>query len=281
MRWGLVLSLVLMSAPAVRAAVILASDSATDPAYTTGWGPGTNGGSGWGGAWSMVNQTNVAITATNGGRGWFTGNSTGNDNTAGDTNADGDIGAKAWGLFSNTSNVGSPPAANTDQIFAVRPLAAMLQIGQTLSFDMDNGNVATSQVVGMRLLSSATDVNTRVFEIRFVGGDANYSLIATPNAATTVPFTREGVHVDYTLTGSNTFSLKATRLVDGSVFTTTGTNANANSIAAVAFKNQLAGTGATADAYFNNLTLSTVPEPATIGAVAMGSLLLGARRKRR
>lgn len=273
MRWGLVLSVMLMSCSALRAAVIIASDNASDPAYASGWTSGANGGSGWGGGWSFVNQSNVALGANTSNRGSTIGNSTGNDNTAGDTNADGDInstGGKAWGLYSNT----------TDHAYAVRPLASTLQIGQTIGFDIDNGNIASTQVVGLRLLSNAADITSRVWEFRFVGGDPDYTVIANPNTTSTMTFTREGVHVDYTLTGASTFTLAARRLVDGATYTLNGTNANANSIAGIAFKNQLAGSGATADAFLNNITVSTVPEPVSLGLISIAPFVLSCRKRR-
>ena len=95
----------------------VAHDDASDAAYSDGLQPGDNGGTGtWGGGWTFRNQSNVALTATDGNRGWFVSSSV-NNNTGGvDSNGDGDInttGNKAWGVYSNS----------VDQVYAIRPLS--------------------------------------------------------------------------------------------------------------------------------------------------------------
>ena len=150
-------------------AATAASDNQSDPAYAT-WDPGDNGGTGWGGGWTFRDQANALVTATDANHGWFVANSTNNDNVAGDSNADGDINSpstsKAWGLYSN--------AVDKD-IYAIRPFDGALTIGQTFKFDMDNGNIASGQVVGMRLLTNVSNIVSRDFEIRFVGGATDYT----------------------------------------------------------------------------------------------------------
>lgn len=279
MRWGLVLGFILfVSAPAIRASVIIASDAESDPAYSSGWGPGTNGGSGWGGAWVFRDQSNALVTATSGSKGWFTGTSTANETT--DTNADGDIdtpsvSGKAWGLYSN--------AANND-IYAVRPFASAMAVGQTLSANIDNGNIATNMVVGLRLLTNASDITTRDFEFRFVGGATDYTIVNSAGAAnavdTTIPFSREGIHLEFTLTSASTYSILMKSLVNGTTVTQTGTLVSGSApIVGLAFKNQEAGAGTTANAYFNSISLTAVPEPTSAGILAVG-LIFGIRRSR-
>jgi hypothetical protein len=254
-------------------AATTASDSQSDSSYAT-WDPGDNGGSGWGGGWTFRNQANVVLTTTSGSRGCFVGSSLGNNNPAGsDGNGDGDINSlstvKAWGLYSNSG----------DQVYAIRPFNGALSIGQTLMWDMDNGNIASGQVVGLRLLGDPNDINSRIFEARFVGGDSFYTLVGAPNQATAVPFTREGLHFEYTLTSASTFSLSIERLSDGSISTYSGANVNGNSIMALAFKNQFAGSGAAADGYLNNLAI--IPEPGTMALVGLGAVMLIRRGRRR
>jgi hypothetical protein len=260
-------------------ASLAANDSAADAAYNGGWGPGTNGGTGWGGAWTFRNQANTLITTTNGSRGWFTGNSLGNN--FGEPNqptaSDEDIntptsGGRAWGLYSNTGG--------TDQIYAIRPFSGALNVGDTVSWYMDNGNIDPGQVVGVRLLSDSNDVNSRVFEVRFVGGDSFYTLVGTPNQTSTIGFTRQGVLVEYSLTGTNTFSVKLTRLANNVSQTITGANVNANAIMALAFKNQLAGNGGDFDGFFNSISVSPVPEASAIWLCSLTIVYL-ARRSRR
>lgn len=272
MRFAFVLGLTaLMSAATVRASTILASDSATDPAYSSGWGPGTNGGTGFGGAWNFYNESSTAITSTNSNRGWFTGNSI-NNNQSGDTNSDGDIGSKAWGLYSNS----------VDNIYAVRAFSSALVPGDTLSVDMDNGLVASGMVDGVRLLTSTSPTpiasSARAFEFRFVGsntigagGTSDYSIVNSLGTSndTTIPFSTEGIHLSLTMLTSSTYSITMKSLVTGTTVTQTGTFATGSTpIVGFAFKNQQAGSGSSHDAYFNNLVLS-VPEPASLGFVAI------------
>ena len=76
----------------------------------------------------MVNQTNVAPGANTANRGSIVSNSINNDNTAGDTNADGDIVQRRGACIPTRMNYA----------YAVRPLASTLQVGQTISVDMSN-----------------------------------------------------------------------------------------------------------------------------------------------
>jgi hypothetical protein len=271
-----VLLICLTSAPSW--AAFIASDDASDPAYVT-WDPGDNGGSGWGGGWTFRNQSNVVMTTTNGNRGWFVADSRNNNSPAGaggDSNGDFDINTpdsgsgKAWGLYSNS----------TDQVYAIRPFGGgPLAVNDVFSFDFDNGNIAPSQVVGVRLLSDANDVNSRVFELRFVGGDSFYTIIAGPNQTTTHGFTREGIHAEYTLTGPSSYSLQVTRLQSGATDTYTGSNVNTNSIAVLAFKSQFPGSGAASDAFFNSISVTQIPEPASLGMFSLCGACFLRRRK--
>lgn len=247
---GISAACLLLFSSGVQAATI-ATDNAANSVYTA-WDPGDNGGTGWTGGWSFRNQGNTVLTIPNGQRGWFAGDSRGNDNIAGDTNGDFDINTpssaagKAWGLYSNGTTL--------DQVYAIRPFSA-LAVGNTIKWDIDNGNIATGQVVGLRLLSNASDINSRVFEHRFVGGDANYTAFGSPTQTTSIGFTREGLSVEYTLTSLTTYSLKVTRKVDGITQTLSGNNVNGNPIVALAFKNQFAGSGANSDAFLNNISI--------------------------
>jgi len=263
----------IVSAPGARGATA-AFDSQADPVYTT-WDPGDNGGTGWGGGWTFRDQANTILTVTDAQHGWFVANSTNNDNTTGDSNGDGDINSpstsKAWGLYSN---------AAAKDMYAIRPFDGALSAGQILKFDLDNGNIATSQVVGFRLLTNAADINSRDWEFRFVGGATDYTIVNSAGTAndTLIPFTREGIHVELTLTSATAYSVTMTRLVNNQIVTQTGSFVTTAPIVALALKNQEAGSGAAADAYFNNLVLTAVPEPSLAG-LAIAGLLAGIARK--
>jgi hypothetical protein len=262
-------------APVAAKASLLASDSQADPAYTA-WDPGDNGGTGWGGGWTFRNQSNTVLTTTSGQRGWFVANSVLNNSGGTDSNSDSDINTpslstgKAWGLYSNGTTL--------DQVYAIRPFNGTLSVGQTLKWDMDNGNIAASQVVGLRLLSNTSDIASRVFELRFVGGATFYEAFGGPSQTTSIGFSREGLHCEYTLTGASTYSLKIVRLENGSTQTLTGSNVNANAIAGLAFKNQFAGSGDAANGYLNNIAIT--PEPCTMILLGIGGMIAATKRRR-
>lgn len=268
-------AVLILWAQAARAAS-LASDNEGDAAYASGWAPGSNGGTGWGSGWTFRDQTNLILTATDSSHGWFVANSTNNNSTTGDADHDGDINSannKAWGLYSN--------AAGKD-VYAVRSFDGALGIGQTFKFDMDNGSIASSQVVGVRLLTSASDITFRDWELRFVGGGTNYTLVDAAGTGnnTGIPFTREGLHVAFTLTSASTYSATISSILTGQTVTDTGTLALGSApILGFALKNQEAGAGSAADAYFNNIAV--VPEPATLSLLGLSLLCMAVGRGRK
>ena len=257
-------------------ASLIASDDASDPAYNDGWQSGDNGGSGWGGGWTFRNGGNVVQNNPSGSFfGAFVGDSRGNNNPAGasgDSNSDLDInstGNKAWGMYANTAN----------ELYAVRPFSGALDVGQTVSFTFDNGNVDSTRVLGVRLLANAADIATRQFELRFVGGDSFYTVVAGANQTTTHGFTREGIRASFTLTGTNSYSLDVTRLQSGVTQTITGSLINPGgntAINGIAFRNLAAGSGATNDGYFNSIS---VPEPTSLAMAGVGAMALSRRRR--
>lgn len=262
-------------------ASLLAKDDASDPAYNDGWQTGDNGGTGWGGGWTFRNGGNALIPQpdppTAAFQGTFIGDARGNNSPAGaggDSNSDGDINVlgEAWGMYANSAN----------ELYAIRPFSGALSVGQTVAFDFDNGNVDSTRVLGVRLLANTADISTRQVELRFVGGDANYTVFSggTPPTLGSTGFTREGIHAEFTLTGTNTFSLLVKRLQSNTTQTVTGTLVSPggnNAINGIAFRNLSAGGGATNDGYFNSIA---IPEPSSLGLIAF-CLLLSANRAKR
>ena len=134
------------------------------------------------------------------------------------------------------------------------------------------------------MLANASDNATRQFELRFVGGDSNYTVISGGTSpTTTIGFSREGIRGDFTLTGANTYSLNITRLQTGQTQMVTGTLVSPggnNAIAGIAFRNLAAGSGAANDGYFNSISIVPEPSAAAAAGLAVGGLALVRRRRK-
>ena len=112
---------------------IVATDDASQAAYNDGWQVGDNGGSGYQ-PWSTITRENGS-----GFGGGFLSTGNGNVNIgSGGNNA-------AFGVFGNSGGVG----------VAVRPFSTPLQIGWTLSVDMDNQSIDNGGTVGFSLRNAA------------------------------------------------------------------------------------------------------------------------------
>ena len=108
-----------------------------------------------------------------------------------------DIGNPAWGFFASGNET-------SEALYDIS--GGALTVGQTLSFDIDNGGVGTGGVVGVGL-QNISNANNR-FEFLFVGGDSNY--VYNDNSGgndSGIGFTDSGLAIDFTLTGTNTYSL--------------------------------------------------------------------------
>lgn len=239
----------------------LASDNAADSAYNDGWQTGDNGGTGWGGAWNLFDQ--------GGNGGYFVGTSQNNGFNDGNIDSDG----KAWGLWAN----GGASAQ------ATRPFNGSLSIGQTFVIDMDNGFLDSGSWVGFTLTGFGDPGSTDQFSFFFQGGASNYKIsvgryVWYSETDTGVGFTSKGVHVEFTLTGSTSYSVAITPN-GGSTTVLTGNMVISSPIDHVELYNTHAGTGSAYDAFFNNIAI--VPEPTTAMLVAAGLVGMIAMRRRR
>ena len=225
----------------------------TPPVISCGGVPGVllelDGSDGWNG-WTLATTSGDVNQ-----NGHFFGNSINNNGTGGDSNSDGDIGNPAWGMYANTAQTA----------FAIYPLPS-LQPGDVFELSIDNGSVQAGGQVGFALVSGGV---TR-FEILFPGGAASYWINDSLGFQDSgIPFTREGLDVEFALTGVDTYTLTVTRLVDGSVYQSSGTLAGTAglSINSLRVFNFNAGTGSGADFFFNHLRLSqSVPVDDTLPA---------------
>jgi MYXO-CTERM domain-containing protein len=238
-----------------------ASDNAADPAYSAGWSTGTNGGTGFG-AWSMAPVGSPPQFS------YFIGSSA--SNGAAPPSGNIDSAGKSWGLAN----------AIADGCRASRQLTGgALAVGQHVLVDMDNG--AAGGLVEFALRSG---VNDR-FEWLVDGTNTDTYLFANRQSPTLVtqvntaiPLTANGLHLDFTLTGADTFAVDATP-AGGTVHHFTGTleGTTGTGIDTLEFLNFDAGTSPSHDLFFNNVAVT--PEPAGLGLLALGGLLLVRRRR--
>jgi hypothetical protein len=148
---------------------------------------------------------------------------------------------KAWGLQQTTGGNA------TD---AIRPLVGTLVSGQAISLDFDNKLVATNGVVGFSLQDSN---GNNAFEFFLTGGNTTYSIHDnTGNARDTgISFTGTGLHLDFLLTGSNTYLLRVIDLHTGAIYGISGATVGTVSVQQVRFFCYQSGDGN--NVYFNNL----------------------------
>lgn len=214
---------------------VIATDTASNSAYSGGWAAGSNGGSGYG-AWASNSS------ATNAGT--FVSSAPEIDTS----------GSKSLGLFANSGSIAD---------FS-RAITGNLQIGHTLAFDIDNKSIQTGGSDGITLKAGGTIA----FEFFFNGGNADYSVTdSTGQHQLTSPalaFTSTGLHVEFTLTSPTTYTLVATPALGGTVSNYTGTlansvNAASNPISTFRVFNFNAGSGASNNLYINttNILLPT------------------------
>ncbi|MDW8343463.1 MAG: PEP-CTERM sorting domain-containing protein [Verrucomicrobiae bacterium] len=249
----------------------LASDSADDSAYNDGWQAGDNGGTGFG-PWTFFflhpdldrNGVFMGSSANNGEA------PSGNIDTSG----------RSWGLYANFTT--GPSGPQIGGVSAVRPFTGgELGIGQTLRLAMDNGWVEQ----GFRV-PGAVGFSLNRFSFFFRAGDTEYR-VGNGNPADTlglygtgIPFTDDGLFIEFTRTGQDTFTLEVKRQEDDSeIYVINGTMPPGGPLDSITLYNRFAGPDSPRDLFFNRLEI--IPEPGTTALVVLGLLpALFLRRKR-
>jgi hypothetical protein len=235
-------------------AALLASDTASDPAYAGGNYAGLNGGTGFG-AWSV-----------SGSGGTFIGDSSNNG-----TSPSGNINTslRSFGFYGGNGT----PVGET----AVRPLIGNLLVSQIIKADFDNGFIDTGFADGI----SFGNASGARFTFQFPGGASTYQVIGSTTQNTTHTFTADGMRTSFTLTGADTYSFTVTYNTGtptSETFTGTLGGTSGSGIDRITlFNNQNHGNPAW-DAYANSL--SVTPEPGTLGLAGFAALGLLARRRR-
>jgi autotransporter-associated beta strand protein len=230
---------------------VVAASSAADSSLTNS-GTAFNGGFGFAAGWSGFNISG------GGSNGTFSAPS--NNNGNGGTN----IGnPNAWGMYNSTG----ADAGN------YRPLTTGLQVGQSFSFDFDNGSINSGRRKQVILYGSSND---RI-SFGFTGGGSLYTL--QNGAGVTIGtfatgFVSTGLHVTITLTGTNTFSATigqagATDVITGTLGGSAGTG-----LSGVTIKDNDTTAGASHDFFTNNLFQYT-PTVIAAGTLATAATYSG------
>lgn len=208
---------------------------------------------------SVDASSGFGIFNTSGGSGGSSGTFTGAS----------DIGNPSWGFYANN---GETSQALYD--FA----GGALTVGQTVSFQIDNGNIQPGGTVGIGLQNIGSGQNR--FETYFSGGQSNYSRLDSAGVSSTgVGFTSSGLTFAFTLTGADTYSIDITP-IGSSTTTLTGTlGGNAGSgVDRLRFFNFNAGAGGGSDAFLNNIEI--VPEPSSAALFGLAGIALALRRRK-
>ena len=227
-----------------------ASDFADATAYADGWIDGDEGGTGWPADLPWTFLPTVAPFAIE--------SSTANGD--GDSNGDGDIdtAGKSFKLVALNDALG----------YAIRFLDPVpLLIGDRVAFDFDAVGSGSLYFASCSLMENIGTPQQR-WAFHVAGDAAHYAMI--DSAGTTslgIPITDEGVHVEFDLTGTDSYTARVTPR-GGATTVRSGTLASGGDITSFLCAIGGGGEGISA-AYFNSVV---IPEPdalaAALGAVA-------------
>lgn len=271
-------------------AVLIASDDSSDAIYNSGLSDMNNGGSGFG-AWRT--RTNSGSDA-----GFFT--FTADNNNAGggsiatiDAGPDSNGSTDSWGFFANLNNL----RAVGYRSFNFTNGNTSLQVGDTFRWSMDNGGVDIGgSSVGLSLRSGnvigvpgntgdSTIFAGSRFRFEFQQGESNYTIVdSAGNVDTGIPFRRTGLDLEFTLTATDTYSLSITDVNSASplgIFTGTLVGSG-TAIESLAAYNRFSGNGSDQNVFFNNFSVTAIPEPSAFlfGGLVCSVLGVNFARKR-
>ena len=250
---GFILASILALASVSTLSAVSYFDSASDSAYADGWATGDNGGTGFG-AWALTSSGGTGFAGT------FTGDP-----------ADGGISGMSttsFGLYAN--DIGSGAFA-----IAERGFANPLGVGDSFSFQW--GINFDSGIGGNKGFSL------------YSGGTGGFELINLNNAGSS-DITINGNNVGFgygtaamtwtiTRTSATNLQVDATNRAGGAAYS--GNITISGTAAPDSFKFYASGMqgGTEAQPYFNNLTVTVVPEPSSLSLLALSGLALLRRRR--
>jgi hypothetical protein len=226
----------------------VADDDASNSAYAPGFANGSNGGTGFA-AWQLT------PASSGGAAGFFLGDSNNNGcfndglGTCPPCGPGINVFGTAFGLYANSGGT-----ARALRVFAAGGMVA----GRSFSVDFDNGCLdGAGTKAGFALQNAAGETR---FELYFNAGDTVYRIrdASGTSVSTGVGFTQRGLHVVFTLTGPNSYTVAITRLMDGTFASFTGTLAGTlnSAVDRVDFSYFNSGTGGnTRDVFVDRLEL--------------------------
>ena len=256
------LAFLIVATQSNHAQTIVASDNAGDPAYNSGWAPGSNGGTGFG-AWSLPGSTGTPGTNNVAGfNGAFTGSATGFSNYSSIYTS-----GKAFSIYAG-DNGGS--GAFQD---ASRPFSLALASGQTfthsIAFSFDNGNKGFDLYSNLDGTGQVFNFNINNTGYAWTGGRSasmtTWNGFRENGVVINFSFTRTASGFDYSIASAQDLNLSQA----GSV--------TAAGIGSVKYYISGAGGGDGGNLFFNNL--SVIPEPSSSLLMGLGLAGLAALRR--
>jgi hypothetical protein len=240
--------------------VDLAWDAADDSVYADGWQNGDDGGFGWNGGWIFRQMGDTS------GGGYDIATSSLNGVVPGDIDTNG----VAWRLY----------ASNGATVGADRRFAAPMEIGDTFSIDLDIADYPLDVFAIIDFANGTSPVPRMSFGVRD-GAPNYYYYDAAGDVDSSVPVNAAGLHVEFTMTGADTYKMRLVPGV-GDEATRSGVLQGSGAIAKVGVYLTADESPTMREAFFNSAHL--VPEPggasAAMGAAAALGALLYRRRRR-
>ena len=247
-------------------AAMVASDNASNYTNAIGTTGNTNGGTGFE-PWA------VTLSAS-GSRGNYLDTSSKAIATS----------TKSWGTYANN---GTSSRIDLTRAFetSLGGAGGKLDPGQTLSVAIESDGIGSTGLLGFSLQTSSP-ISQFTFEYDGTAGYDNMSIIDGSNSGKEYEspvslgfssYIGKGMTVDFTLVTASTYDLSVTPVGGTTVSVITNGTLPGGQLNQIDLFDQ----STTGNGYFNSLSISAVPEPASLGLMAIGglALLLVGRRK--
>ena len=251
--FALASTLALASVSSLSAATIFTDNAGN---YGGGWNTGSNGGSGFG-AWTL---------SSSGGTGGFAGSFIGDPSSAGITG----MSATSFGLYAKPP--GSGAFVNVDRSFN-NPLG----IGDSFSFQWGINWDSGAGAKGFNIYSGGVS-GTQLIYVNNLNGDA----INIQGNSTGFGYGTTAMTWNFTRTSATNLLVEATNRDGGASYSGNFTISGAPDAFRFYASEMQAPTEPNQDnpqPYFNNLTLTVVPEPSSLSLLALSGLALLRRRR--